>query len=996
MESMRTCESCGRENADDADFCGCGEYLRWDPTNYQMPAVAPPAREPAAEPPPPAAETQPPATEPGAAAAPPVAKTRFLSAVRPAVRARKPAPSSRPRDPNALQALPAIRPASSPETERRPPAAPPPPPQRPVDTAPRARPAEPPRPPAAISLRLPDDEPSAGAGPLGVAVVPGNRVRVVALVRNQDSIVDNYTLSVQGLPHDWYTIAPQTVYLVPYGSAGAYEQEVEIHLHPPRTPEAQAQRWELSVDVVSRAHAAQVASAPMTLGILPYDDYAIRVRPERASGRRRAKYDVTVGNNSNAVVLLALDAHDADDECDFEFEREIVELAANETRTVGLRCRPPRQIWLGRPSERRFEITCASGEAGERLLKAKAEARQAGRGGLAGLAGKAPKIPGTSAPKFNMPDVGIGPDGKLNVRAPDVRGPNFQGVNLRRPTLGLRALRMPDRAQAPQAPSAPLLPTQAIFRQKPWLPWWLAIVAPLLLLLALLLFLLLPKNVEVPDVRGAQTAFDAEKQLIAADLVLGDKEELPSSKAKPGTVIDQSPGAGESAKKGSPVSVQIAVSNNDTSVPKLAGKTLAEADTVLRRKKLTKGALSVQPADPKLKIASTLPAAGERVKEGTPIDIFFVDPKAAGKGGKGAGGVAVAPGAGGVGPKDIEIPEIDPSDQQGYGAVLAKAKLVPGEPERRISDEPRGTVIATDPKVGSKVAEGATVKLIVSAGFPRVAFDDDNNVLLASAGSGTRISPAIAKTAAKEKDATWSPDGERVVYTANGQLMSADMVQRGRAPVPLRPAAEKYGDPSFARRSVLAVSRVNANKDRDLCVGRARVDSFTPQCIVDPRMSVGFAHWSPNGRQILAFATQPDGRFGIVQYRSKRPFSPRSSDWRGGGFVTQRSAGKGVLDAAISPDGKRLAAISNLDTAVPQLYVTTPDDIRLRKTKPLPLPACKVMWIDSENLALVKFGTQCQPDGGEIVRIDIKDPSSSQPIAAPGDNPAFQPLSAAG
>jgi beta-lactam-binding protein with PASTA domain len=808
-------------------------------------------------------------------------------------------------------------------------------------------------------------------------------------VRNQDTIVDNYTLAVHGLPHEWYTIVPETVYLVPFGSAGAYEQEVEIHIHPPRTPEAQAQRWELTVGVDSRAHGTQVASAPMTLGILPYDDYAIRVRPERASGRRRAKYDVTIGNNSNAAVVLALDAHDADDECDFEFEREIVELAADETRTVRLRCRPPRQIWLGRPRERRFEITGASGEEGERLLKAKAETRRTRGGVLSGLGRKPPKIPGVSAPKFGMPDVSIGPDGKLNVRKPNVRGPNFQGVNLRRPTLGLHALRMPDRAQALQAPSTPLLPTQAIFRQKPWLPWWLAIVVPLLLLLALLLFLLLPKNVEVPDVRGAKTAFDAEKQLIAAELVLGDKEELPSSKAKPGTVIDQSPGAGESAKKGAPVSVQIAVSNNDTVVPKLAGKTLAEADRALRRSKLTKGALSGQPPDPKLKIASTLPAAGERVKEGTPIDIFFVDPKvqAAKKGPD-----AAAPGADGVGPKDIEIPEIDPTDQQGYGAVLAKAKLVPGEPERRISDKPRGTVIATDPKVGTKVAEGATVKLIVSAGFPRVAFDDDNNVLLASAGSGQRISPAIAKTAAKEKDPTWSPDGERVVYTANGRLMSADMIQRDRAPVPLRPTDETYADPSFARRSVLAVSRVNANKDRDLCVGRVRVDTFTPQCIVDPRFSIGFAHWSPNGRQILAFATQPDRRFGIVQYRSKRPFSPRKSDWRGGGFVTPRGEGKGVLDAAISPDGKRLAAVANLDTAVPQLYLTTPDDIGLRKTKPLPIPACKVMWIDSENLALVKLGSQCQPDGGELVRINVNDPSTSKPIAAPGDNPAFQPL----
>ncbi len=833
--------------------------------------------------------------------------------------------------------------------------------------------------------------------------MPGERARVLALVRNQDSIVDNYTLDVQDLPRDWYTVMPETVYLVPFGSAGAYEQEVEIHIHPPRTPDAQSRRWDLSIGVASRAHGRQVAAAPLTLGIHPYEDYAIRVRPERGSGRLRAKYDVAIANNANAVVLLALDAHDSDDACEFTFDRDTIELGANETRTVGLRCRPPRQIWLGRPLERRFEIACASGEEGEKLLRAKAQARLGG-GGLSGLAGKAPKLPGVSAPKVDMPHVGIGPGGNLDVRMPNVRGPQFQGVNLRRPTLGLRALRKPDRVQAPQGPQAPLLPKQAIFRQKPWLPWWLAIVVPLLLLLGLMLLLLLPKNVEVPNLKGAETAFDAEKQLIAAGLVLGDKQERPSGEAKPGTIIDQSPAAGESAKKGSPVTVEVAVSKTDTVVPALAGKTLADADKALRGKRLTKGALSPQPTDPSLKIASTLPAAGENVKEGTPIDIFFVDPTKRVPGdtrvaGNAGASVGVVPGS-----KEIEIPAIDPADQQGYGAVLAKAKLVPGDIERRISDAPRGTVVATDPAVGTKLAKGAAVKLIVSAGFPRVAFDNEVNVLLANGGTGKRIPPAIAKTALQEKDPAWSADGRSVVYTLGlpnsdgGRLVSADMLNRDRPPSPLRPASEKYADPSFApitTRSVLAVSRVNPGGDRDLCFGRVRVDSFTPQCIADPRVNIGFAHWSANGKRILAVGGQPDGRFGIVQYRSKRPFSARAGDWRGGGFITRRAEGKGVRDAAISPDGKRLAAVANLDTPAFQLYLTTPGDIELR-AKPLPVPACKVMWIDSENLALVKLGETCDQSDGEIVRINVKNPTETKPVAAPGDNPAFQPLAAAG
>ena len=75
----------------------------------------------------------------------------------------------------------------------------------------------------------------------------------MALVRNQGRIVDNYQLRVEGMPDDWWSIYPDTVYLVPFGTGGTYEQEVEIHIHPPRSPEAEAKLWELQVVAHSKA-----------------------------------------------------------------------------------------------------------------------------------------------------------------------------------------------------------------------------------------------------------------------------------------------------------------------------------------------------------------------------------------------------------------------------------------------------------------------------------------------------------------------------------------------------------------------------------------------------------------------------------------------------------------------------------------------------------------------------------------------------------------------
>ena len=85
---MRTCQSCGRTNALDVDFCACGEYLRWDPTNYQMPAIVPAAPEappvPATPPAPPVPAAQAPPHWPSHVATQTARPARTFTEPRPA------------------------------------------------------------------------------------------------------------------------------------------------------------------------------------------------------------------------------------------------------------------------------------------------------------------------------------------------------------------------------------------------------------------------------------------------------------------------------------------------------------------------------------------------------------------------------------------------------------------------------------------------------------------------------------------------------------------------------------------------------------------------------------------------------------------------------------------------------------------------------------------------------------------------------------------------
>ncbi len=532
---------------------------------------------------------------------------------------------------------------------------------------------------ASITLRQPDRDAEHGET-LAVGVEPGQREQVLALVRNQSGIVDNYELRVDGLPEGWWSIFPDTVYLVPFGSSGTYEQEVEIHLHPPRTPEAEARIWDLQVVAHSKAHSRDAVSAPLALGILPYTETGTSVRPQRAKGRRKADFTVDVENRANAAVVVALEGTDPDGELQFGFDRPPAEITPGQTVQTTMRVKPAKQIWVGRAVDKRFEVTTLTGAEADERLAAEPETADAGpspaarRGRL--------RIPGVGAPQVFKPQlyepgVNIGPGG-INFRKPQLRGPQLRGPQVPSKNLQLSNLKNLKGGGAAAAPAAPLLPSQGVFRQKAWLPWWLIPVLALLAALAVFLFMLLPRNVEVPDVVGSPSAFEAEQKLTEAELKLaGQQKEEVTDEAEPGTVIGQTPAAGETAEKDSEVSLLIAVGNGEVTVPKIVGKKLPDAEKALRDKKLTLGQASPQPPDPAKKISSQIPAAGEVVKEGTPVDIFYPEPGAGGGGGPGGPGGNGGDDNEGGEAAEVTVPAIDGAATEEYAQTVSDEKLVP-------------------------------------------------------------------------------------------------------------------------------------------------------------------------------------------------------------------------------------------------------------------------------------------------------------------------------
>jgi beta-lactam-binding protein with PASTA domain len=880
---MRTCRACGRKNPDDSDFCACGEYLRWEPTNFAQ-AVAPaPAAAPA-----------------GAGVAGHEAPTEAA-------------------DPNTTLAPDAVGPVAV-RSDASPGGAP--------------APGEPPPGAAALMLRLPDDD-GAAQGLVTTSVEPGSRATILGLIRNQSDVVDNFDLSVRGLPEGWWTVTPATAYLVPYGTGGMYEQEVQIHLHPPRTPEAQARPWSFEVVAVSRAYGGEVAAAPATVTIGPYFEIATELRPERGTGRLKARYKLTVRNKANARTEVAVGAEDTDGLCQFRFAEPSIAIEPGNAIECPFTCLPPKQIWLGRPLDRRFQVTATP--------------------------------------------IGI----ELPVPQP---------------------------------------PRMAVFRQRPWLPWWLAIVAPIVIVLAIVAYSLLPKQTVVPNLKNAANMFAAQKLLNSVGLQLAPQARtVPADPTKqPGAIADQSPRAGVKAKKGTVVTVAVYAGSGLVTVPSVVGVTAGQADLSLRASSLTLGAVSPQPLNPSGKIQFQLPIQGAKVTSGTAIAVFMTPPGAAkaslgkaGTAGAAAGATAAAAGAAAASPAalaavaaqagngPITIPPLQ-GDPTAAAGKLSQLGLLPA-PVKRLATVPLGQVAGTVPAAGSKVAKGAQVDLLISSGSPQLSYDDGSQAIHVIDPTTGKPSGVVPAGQPPQVEASWSPDGTHLVYAQAGRLVLLQPNVQGAQPYSLTPPTPgiEYHDPSFAptTKALIIAFIERTTHGAELCFATIGRYALNSDCTSSPGWDLGGqVNWSLDGSTILVFATH-GATFGLLAFTSNVALSTHASDWGHGTMQTNASIpGQGVFAGAFSPVRKQMALVSNLGSTDFHLYIMPVGNFNPTPAQELPVRACQVAWrSDGQYLAVMQPDGVCMPTAtGTIVGVDLSNPRTPTTLATQAAHPAWQPVSVGG
>ena len=531
-------------------------------------------------------------------------------------------------------------------------------------------------------------------------------------------------------------------------------------------------------------------------------------------------------------------------------------------------------------------------------------------------------------------------------------------------------------------------PFPAVYRQRPWIPWWVPVVVLLLAVIALIVYLLWPHRVEVPNVRKARSAFAAQQILERDGLELNPRiRRTVRPDERPGSVVKQAPAPGKTVDEGEDVAIVVAAGRKRVTVPPVVGLPVEDADEKLQDRGLTLGAVTPK-LDPKGKIGSQLPRAGVRRRRGSPVSVVLAkrakpsdDDTKDDEGSQPGAGPAAVPAAAGATAAEA-------------AAKLEAAGLEPMF-EYRIDPAERDTVLGTVPPDGEPPPPGGQVTLIVSAGFPLLAYDTGSAVRVVDGFDGWppySVKPGASFTTG----GSWSADGTRFAYVVGGprrrvyqRLLGPDGSPPVTPPRLVRRARPPVQHLAFGPSSVLAFVRREEGVDQICRTDLARQDK--PGCDDLRRWRVNGLSWHGDGDQVLLAVksvSDPDN-FGLLRV------TPTAAGWHvGNRLLATGRRGHGVRAAAFEPDGDRVAVISNLHDEFFRLAVTAESELEPDESDYLPVQGCDVAWLpDGKQLSVVQAGLSCSPDSvGPIVRVPLDEPRSLETAVLLGSNPAWQPI----
>jgi len=184
-----------------------------------------------------------------------------------------------------------------------------------------------------------------------LAVDPGSEVRCPCVVRNNGTVVDQFTFEVLGAPAAWATVEPPSVSLFP----GA-EQTVEVCFRPPRDAGVAAGPTPFGVKVTPRERPMDTVVEEGTVTVGSFADMFSEVIPRSGRGRARGRFELALDDKGNSRINARLSGTDDNNSLRFTFNPPALTSAPGEAAFAKVIVRPKRTFLRGAPRTHQFRV----------------------------------------------------------------------------------------------------------------------------------------------------------------------------------------------------------------------------------------------------------------------------------------------------------------------------------------------------------------------------------------------------------------------------------------------------------------------------------------------------------------------------------------------------------------------------------------------------------------------------------------------------------------
>ncbi len=195
-------------------------------------------------------------------------------------------------------------------------------------------------------------------GTRSLAVAPGAQASVEIRIRNNGTVVDQFTLQVLGDAAAWATAEPPVVSLFP----GA-EQTARITFKPPRSPDVPAGPMAFGVRVASQEDPAGSVVEEGQLQIGAFSETSAELAPRTSRGRTSATHDLAIDNRGNTVLNASVTGLDPDRTLAYDVRPPAMVIDPGAAAFTKVAVKPRKRFWRGQPKTHSFQLQLDGGTA---------------------------------------------------------------------------------------------------------------------------------------------------------------------------------------------------------------------------------------------------------------------------------------------------------------------------------------------------------------------------------------------------------------------------------------------------------------------------------------------------------------------------------------------------------------------------------------------------------------------------------------------------------